>query len=347
MATITPNAVFPTAGNVFTGGATNPYSGTFIPALWSGKMTDKFYDATVLAAISNTDYEGEIKDFGDQVIIRTKPSIGIRDYHAGNDGDGTTPARLTYEKPTSPTTTLLINKGNYWGTELDDVMEVQSDIDQLSMWADDASEQMKISIDTNVLSWMHESGLIFNGAVAGTGGNRGSAAGRISQDINLGKPGGVNSLVVTKNNITDLIVDAGTVLDEANVPESGRWLVIPAWMAGRIKKSELKDASLTGEGTSILRNGRLGTIDRFTIYMSNLLPSGTGILDNGVDGAGVAGEAAVYFGHSIGMTFASQVTKTETLRVESTFGTIMRGLQVYGHQIVKGDALGEMIVRKS
>ena len=322
MATITPNAVFPTAGNVFTGGATNPYSGTFIPALWSGKMTDKFYDATVLAAISNTDYEGEIKDFGDQVIIRTKPSIGIRDYHAGNDGDGTTPARLTYEKPTSPTTTLLINKGNYWGTELDDVMEVQSDIDQLSMWADDASEQMKISIDTNVLSWMHESGLIFNGAV-------------------------VNSLVVTKNNITDLIVDAGTVLDEANVPESGRWLVIPAWMAGRIKKSELKDASLTGEGTSILRNGRLGTIDRFTIYMSNLLPSGTGILDNGVDGAGVAGEAAVYFGHSIGMTFASQVTKTETLRVESTFGTIMRGLQVYGHQIVKGDALGEMIVRKS
>lgn len=29
---------------------------TFIPEIWSGKMVEKFYDATVLAAISNTDY---------------------------------------------------------------------------------------------------------------------------------------------------------------------------------------------------------------------------------------------------------------------------------------------------
>jgi hypothetical protein len=29
---------------------------TFIPEIWSGKMIEKFYDATVLAAISNTNY---------------------------------------------------------------------------------------------------------------------------------------------------------------------------------------------------------------------------------------------------------------------------------------------------
>jgi hypothetical protein len=33
-----------------------PYSGTFIPEIWSGKLIEKFYAATVLAAISNTDY---------------------------------------------------------------------------------------------------------------------------------------------------------------------------------------------------------------------------------------------------------------------------------------------------
>lgn len=30
----------------------------FIPELWSSKLVTKFYDSTVLAAISNTDYEG-------------------------------------------------------------------------------------------------------------------------------------------------------------------------------------------------------------------------------------------------------------------------------------------------
>ena len=346
MATITPGAVFPTAGTPYTGDP-NPYSGTFIPSLWSGKLIEKFYDATVLAAVSNTDYEGEISNYGDKVIIRQKPNITIRDYSAGNDtGGGST--RLTYEKPTAPTLELLIDQGKYWGTEIDDVMEVQSDVDQLSMWADDASEQMKIEIDTDVLAYLHGGS---DGAspviLGGAGGNRGTAAGRKSQDINLGEVDGAggSSLAVSKANVTDIIVDAGTVLDEANIPESGRWMVIPAWMAGRIKKSELKDASLSGDGGSILRNGRLGVIDRFTLYMSNLLPNGTELTDIGA-GAGVAGEFACYFGHSAGLTFASQVTKTETLRVESTFGTIMRGLQVYGRKVVKNDALGQIIVTK-
>jgi hypothetical protein len=36
---------------------TNGFSATgFIPEIWSGKLIEKFYDSTVLAAISNTDY---------------------------------------------------------------------------------------------------------------------------------------------------------------------------------------------------------------------------------------------------------------------------------------------------
>jgi len=313
MATITPAALFTgaTAADI---GDPNPYSGSFIPTIWSGKLIEKFYDATVLAAISNTDYEGEISNFGDKVIIREKPSITINPYTAG--------LTLSYEKPSAPITELNINQGKYWGTELDDVMEVQSDVDQLSMWADDASEQMKISIDTDVLAALEDTG---------HAANRGDAAGLISQDIDLGTTG--TPLSVSKNNVSDIIVDAGTVLDEINVPESGRFMVIPAWMAGRIKKSDLKDASLTGDGSSILRNGRLGMIDRFTLYMSNLLPA---------NGSGLN----VYFGTTSALTFASQVTKVETLRLETTFGTVMRGLQVYGHETVKSEALGQMVVTK-
>ena len=57
--------------------ATSPghptYTGNFIPEIWSGKLIENFYDATVLAAISNTDYEGEIRSMGDTVNIRTTP----------------------------------------------------------------------------------------------------------------------------------------------------------------------------------------------------------------------------------------------------------------------------------
>ena len=53
-------------------GASPAYSGIFIPAIWSGKLIEKFYNATVLAAIANTDYEGEIKNYGDTINIRER-----------------------------------------------------------------------------------------------------------------------------------------------------------------------------------------------------------------------------------------------------------------------------------
>ena len=68
--------VYPVSATPWVGQNPNPaYSGIFIPQIWSGKLVEKFYAATVLAAISNTDYEGEIKNFGDTVNIRTRPTI--------------------------------------------------------------------------------------------------------------------------------------------------------------------------------------------------------------------------------------------------------------------------------
>src|SRR6188508_137930 len=87
-----------------TGSAGNNLSATgFIPEIWSGKMIEKFYHTTVLGAISNTDYEGEIKNYGDKVIIRTKPTIIINDYRA----DGL----LAVQRPTGNFVELNIDKG--------------------------------------------------------------------------------------------------------------------------------------------------------------------------------------------------------------------------------------------
>lgn len=315
--------VYPVSGSPTPAGSSNPspaYTGVFIPTIWSGKLIEKFYDSTVLAAIANTDYEGDIGNQGDKVVIRTKPTISINDYEANQ--------ALVVERPSSNIVELLIDKGKYFNTILDDVMETQSDLNQLSMWADDASEQMKITIDSDVLRGV---------AVDVDAANQGATAGRISGDINLGVT--LTPRVITANDIIDLIVDMGQTLDEQNIPETGRWLILPAWACALIKRSELRDASLTGDGTSMARNGRLGMIDRFTVYMSNLLPSGA------ADGL-AAGETNIFAGHNHGLTFASQLTKVETLRGESTFGTYLRGLQVYGYKVTDGTALVSAIVSK-
>lgn len=317
----TTPAIYPTGSAT----PTPAYSGTFIPEIWSGKLIEKFYASTVLAAISNTDYEGEIKNKGDKVHIRTKPTITIKDYRA----DGA----LEIERPSSNIVDLTIDQGKYFNLILDDVYEVQADINMMNMWSDDAAQQFKLVIDRQVLL-----SLIGKAATR----NRGTTAGNISQNINLGVTGTPLQVVprnpaAGKIEVIDLLVNLGLVLDEQNIPEDGRWVVLPAWLGAQIKQSELRDASLTGDGTSILRNGRLGMVDRFTIYISNLLPAGTP--------AGLAAsEWVVFAGTSHALTFASQINKMETMRSEHTFGQLLRGLQVYGFGVLDGTALAQAIV---
>jgi hypothetical protein len=299
----------------------------FIPEIWSAKLVEKFYASTVLSAISNTDYEGEIQNMGDRVRIRTKPTIQIYDYLA----DGL----LGLDRPSGGFKELYIGNGKYFSLILDDVMEVQSDLNILSMWSDDAAQQLKIKVDRDVLG-----GIV----VQADAKNKGTTAGLISGNINLGVKGAPITVVgrqatppvAGQVEIIDVLLRLGQALDEQNIPEQGRWVVMPSWAGRQIKQSELRQAYLSGDSVSILRNGRLGEVDRFTIYISNLLPS---IATDATNFA--AGEAPIFAGHAHGLTFASQISKVETLRSELTFGQILRGLQVYGYQVVDPTALAQ------
>ena len=323
----------PTAGfGVATSGSTPPLTPVgstantlqatgFIPEIWSAKLVEKFYASTVLSAISNTDYEGEIQNQGDRVKIRTKPTITIRPYLA----DGL----LGLDRPSGGTVELYIGTGQYFSLILDDVMEVQSDLNILSIWSDDAAQQLKIVIDKDVLLG------ISGGANAK---NQGATAGNVSGNINLGTkaaPVAVKGQPAygTDTGVVDVLLRLGQCLDEMNIPEEGRWAVMSSQAGRFIKQSELRQAYLSGDPVSMLRNGRLGMVDRFTIYISNLMP--TPATDTNLG----AGAAWIYAGHAHGLTFASQISKIETLRSELTFGQILRGLQVYGYQIVDNTAL--------
>ena len=291
-------------------------SGTmkYVPEIYSGKLLVKFYAASIFGDICNTDYEGEIKAHGDKVIIRTTPDVSISDYTKGQD--------LGLQVPTSPAVELTIDKAKYWNFLVEDVDKFQSDIAFAEKWTDDASTQLKLVVDRDILA------NIRTGATMQTGLTAATAFGATT-----------TPRVLTKADILDYIVDANVVMDEKNLPESERFFVLPAWAIGMLKKSDLKDASITGDGTSVLRNGRVGMIDRSTIYMSNQLP-------NGVAGGLAAGEFAAYFGHKSGASFASQLTNTETIRSERTFGHLYRGLQVYGYKVLKGDSLGYSVIKK-
>lgn len=291
------------------------YSGNFIPEIWSGKLQAKFYKTTVFSEISNNDWEGEIKGQGDKVHIRTIPTISINTYNKGDN--------LTNQVPTSAPIELLIDQGKYFAVVLDDVDAVQTDVKLMDMFTNDATEQMKIAIDAQIL----------DGVKAGAhAANKGATAGAVSGNINLGTD--ASPRAVTKTNVLDLILDAGQALDEQNVPESGRWLVIPSWLAAMIKNSDLKQAYLTGDSVSPLRNGKLGMIDRFQVYVSNNLPKTSD------------GDSYLMAGTKDAITFASQMTNVETLRAQSTFGNIVRGLNVFGFAVIKPEALVNMVAVK-
>lgn len=306
-------AVFPVA-------AGHPdLSANYIPALYSANLIVEFYDATVLGAITNTDYEGKISQYGDKVVLRGFPTIDGFEYTKGMN--------IPYAKPVPPPVVeLLIDKGWGWSFPINTVDVKQSDIDFVKKWAVHASETAKIHIDSNVLANVYGSVSAYN---------KGATAGAKSASYNLGVAG--TPLAVTKVNIPDIVVDCMSVLDEQSVPEQGRFVVLPAWACGLIKKSDLKDASMTRDDKSIMRSGRIGMIDRAEVFMSNSLTTTS-------SGGHTATECI--FGHKLATTFATQITEKQIVDNPNDFGKLMRMLQVYGYKVVKPEALGHLHIYK-
>ena len=302
------------------------YSGSFIPEIWSGKLNAKFYATTVFGEIANTDWEGDISNVGDKVTINNIPTITIRDYVVGQN--------LTYEVPEPSIDELLVDKGKYFAFTVADVLAHQSNPDLMDTFSSDASEQMGITIDRSVLLAEFD-----QGAAA----NKGATAGVISGSYNIGTDAAPVTLSATTT--LPLITNLASVLDEQNVPESDRWLVISPYMRSWLMQSDLAQAYLTGDDSSIIRTGFIGKIDRFKVYVSNQLPSaGAGLDFDGNAQCGAAARTAIMAGHKSAITFASQMTKMEDLPNPTDFGRLVRGLNIYGHNTVKSESLALALV---
>ena len=265
----------------------------FIPEVFSKKLQAKFYAQTVLSEVTTNEYEGEISGLGNKVNIRAVPAVTVADYTGS----------LSYSDVTSSTIELDINKAKSYAFKVDDILKRQADIDFMNEAAKDAAQNMKIEIEKDVFANV--------------------AAGSSLTDINGGTPA-----TVSTSNVLGFILEAGQTLDENNIPEEDRFMIINPAVASILKQTELRQAYLTGDNVSPLRNGFIGKIDRFNMYVSNNLSTASSITSG-------------LYGHPKAIAYASQMTNTETVRLESSFGDGVRGLAVYGYKVILPTAIGE------
>jgi hypothetical protein len=314
-----------TSGGTVAAGAFNTtpaFSGSFIPQIWSGKLNVKFYATTVFGEIANTDYEGDIKNLGDTVIINNIPDISISDYQVGQT--------LNYQVPAPNKIQLNINKAKYFGVNVSDVIAYQSQPKLMDMFTGDAGKQMAIAIDSDILK---------NSVGTADATNQGITAGAKSGAFNLGSA--AVPVVMTTTSIVQMITQMASSLDENNVPDTDRYLIISPYIRNLLMNSQLQQAYITGDPESTLRNGKIGRIDRFTIYVSNLLPVGpAGFGYDGVTvAAGAVARKCMIAGHKTAITFASQITKVESMPNPQDFGQLVRGLNVFGYGTIKPTSL--------
>ena len=264
----------------------------FIPEVFSKKLQAKFYAQTMLSEVTTNEYEGEISGLGNKVNIRSVPAVTVADYSGS----------LSYADVTSGTIELNIDKAKSYAFKVDDILREQADIDFMNEAANDAAQNMKIAIEQDVFANV--------------------AAGSSLTDVNATPSN------LTSSNILGFILDAGQTLDENNIPEDGRYMIISPAAATLLKQSELRQAYLTGDNVSPLRNGFIGTVDRFNMYVSNNLVTASSVTSG-------------LYGHPKAIAYASQMTNTESVRLESSFGDGVRGLAVYGYKVVLPTAVGE------
>lgn len=334
--------VSPGAPDYSTGSASQ-----FIPAVYSALLVKKFYPKCIGTQISNTDYEGDIKEQGDTVYIRTRPTIETFRYKKG--------MVLPVQNPASPYVSLKIDQGEGFSFALDKVDEFQSDIDLMNAWAEDATEQMKQVIDMNILITIAAAGAVAGGQAATTiVGYNAADPGPTMDQFTVAKGAIVNGAVTGKgttislgtsaaatsantgNLITALLSKHQRYMNENNAPKEGRFAVLPFWCEQVLNDMNAANNSFglayaTGQNSANVIGGLPPKIAGFQIEFSNNLPAST---------QGVTDPTAVIFGHRYANTFATQITESRIIDNPFSFGKLMQGLQVYGFNIIKPNVMG-------
>jgi len=308
-------------------------SGNFAPEIFSQKVLKFFRRASVAEDITNTDYTGEIENFGDTVNIMKEPTLTVTAYQRGSVIN---PQDLADDQ-----ITLVVDKANAFAFKIDDIEERHSHVNFEALATSSGAYSLKRKFDANILQNLSDAAGIGASAVSGTTLTTTAAAGDIgtaNAPIN----------VETDDNGINMMLAMARLLDDQSVPEENRWFVAPpifyqkAFQAG----NKIAEVNITGDGTSPLRNGlaMVGTLAGFRCYKSTALNSTGGtdqvtLTDASATLATDASENIVLAGHISAMATASHIAKTEVVRSTESFSDVIRGLHVFGRKVLRQEAI--------
>jgi hypothetical protein len=279
---------------------------TFIPTVWAARLLTALEKTLVYgqAQVANRDYEGDIREAGNTVKIASVGDISIGDYVQDTDiGEA--------EVLTDSEQALLIDQQKYFHFFVDGIDRAQQNVNILDEAMRRAAWSLRDKADTYLAGLMH-------------------AAVQPANTIGTA----VTPVVPTKDDAYEHLVDLGVLLDEANAPIDGRFVVVPAWFHGLLLKDERFVKAGTSRSDNALSNGEVGEAAGFTILKSNNVPN-------------VAGEQyKILAGHSIATSYVEQILDLQAYKPEKRFGDAVKGLHVYGAKVVRPAALAMMIADK-
>ena len=269
---------------------------TFIPELWNARLLNALDKAHVFAGLVNRDYEGEIKKQGDTVHINTIGEVTIGTYTKDTDFSSG-PQALT-----ATDSTLVINQAKYFNFAVDDIDTAQAAGDIMDKAMQRAAYGLADAADKYLADQLAAAITTANGNQVGT-----------------------TAVALTKENVYENIVKMKTILDKANVPTTGRWLVVPPEMVALILQDDrfVKTGGTKAEDT--LANGWVARAVGFDIYESNNCNSAN---------ASSTTTYTITAGDEGACTYAEQISDTEAYRPEKRFADAVKGLHLYGAKVV-------------
>lgn len=270
---------------------------TFKPEVWSAVLLASLKKKLVYGGLANTDYEGEISEYGDTVTINSISRPTISTY---------TPnvSTITPEALTTAQRKLLIDQAKSFAFMIDDV---------------DARQARGALLPAALMEAGYALADVIDQFIAGlyTGVQSANALGIIP---------------VTTATVTDaydkVLIPLKVALDVANVPNEGRWCVVPPWFHGRLLgDTRFIRANETGADVGAMITGQVGRAAGMDIYVSNNTPFPGG--DDNI----------VISGTNNAISFAQQISKTEAYRPQSAFEDAIKGLALYGAKLVRPDGI--------
>lgn len=120
----------------------------FTPTKFSLRLVEILYNDTLYPWITNTKFEGAIKDSGDRVRVRTAARVALSPYTKG---------MTLVKQDLNPTVEdLIIDQQHYFAFIVDDIDKIQNDIAAIDEYASNTKRDMGELVDADLMSYMRK-----------------------------------------------------------------------------------------------------------------------------------------------------------------------------------------------